>query len=59
MKTLQYYSGDSITNTPATTGIWDGNIFTASNGTKWTVDPSESSPHPSNDGTGTHYLLPA
>jgi hypothetical protein len=40
-------------------GAWDGNTFTDAEGSKWTVDPSDSVPHPREDGTGTHYLLPA
>jgi len=56
--TLAYYSGNYALDCPATTGEWSGDTFTAADGTKWTVDHADDSPHPSIDGTDTHYLLP-
>jgi hypothetical protein len=56
-KILPFYSGNYALDCPPTLGNWVGEIFTAADGSKWTVDPSDSCPHPCEDGTGTHYLL--
>ena len=55
---FQYYSGNFALGCDPTPGNWDGDIFTAADGSKWTVDPSDSYPHPATDGTVTHYLIP-
>jgi hypothetical protein len=57
--TLPYYSGNLALGCDPTPGDWNGDIFTAADGSKWTVDPSDSYPHPATDGTDTHYLIPA
>ena len=56
MKSLQYDSGCELTERPPTPGKWQGTVFTAMDGTKWTFDPS--GPDPREDDTGTHALLP-
>lgn len=57
--TLPYYSGNVSLGCDPTPGNWDGDIFTAADGSKWTVDPSANNPHPATDGTDVHYLIPA
>ena len=57
-KVLAFYSGNYALDCPPTPGDWDGDIFTAEDGSKWIADPDDSDPHPSTDGTGWHYLLP-
>jgi len=57
--TNQYYSGNAALGCDPTPGLWAGNIFTAADGSKWMVDPSDDSPHPATDGTDVHYLIPA
>jgi hypothetical protein len=59
MKTLAYYSGNFTLACLSTPGKWDGDIFTAFDGSKWAVDPDDAFPHPSTDGSGMHYLVPA
>jgi hypothetical protein len=59
MKTLPYYSGNIALDCSPTAGTWDNDIFTADDGSKWTIDPSDDSPHPRMDATGMHYLIPA
>jgi hypothetical protein len=59
MTAFQYYSGNFALGCDPTTGRWDGDIFIAADGSKWTVDPSDIDHHPATDGTGTHYLIPA
>jgi len=54
---LPYYSGNIALDCDPTPGTWDGDTFTAADGTKWTRDPSDDGPHPAIDGTDTHYLL--
>lgn len=56
--TLQYYSGNAAIGCDPTPGSWDGETFTAADGSCWKVDPSDAWPHPATDGTDTHYLLP-
>ena len=56
---MPYYSGNKALGCDPTPGDWDGNVFTDANGGKWTVDPSDDSPHPATDGTDVHYLIPA
>jgi len=55
-----YYSGHIALDCPPTEGSWDGDTFTAADGSKWTFDPSDAYqfPHPSSDGTGYSYLIP-
>ena len=55
---LPYYSGNFALNCPPTEGTWDGDTFTAADGSKWTFDPSDEDQHPSIDGTGYSYLIP-
>ena len=53
---LPYYSGHIALDCPPTEGSWDGDVFTAADGSKWTFDPSDEFQHPSSDGTGYSYL---
>lgn len=55
----EYYSGNWAYGFDPTPGIWDGNIFTAADGGKWTFDTSDDAPHPATDGSGVHHLIPA
>jgi len=57
--TLPYYSGNTALGCDPTPGVWADDVFTAADGGKWIVDPADCDPHPSTDGTDTHYLLPA
>ena len=59
MTILPYYSGNLALDCPPTPGNWAGNIFTAADGSKWTVDPADDGQHPAVDGTDVHYLIPA
>ena len=59
MKTLRYYSGHTALDQAPTPGNWDGDVFTAADGGKWIVDPSDAAQHPRTDGSGMHYLVPA
>jgi len=58
---LTYYSGNFALGCDPTPGNWDGDTFTAADGSKWKADPNEDEddPHPTTDGTDTHYLVPA
>lgn len=56
---LPYYSGHRALGCNPTPGDWEGDIFTALDGSKWKADPSDCDPHPATDGTDTHYLIPA
>jgi hypothetical protein len=56
---LAYYAGNFSLACLPTPGSWDGDTFTAFDGSKWVVDADDASPHPSTDGSGMHYLLPA
>ena len=56
-KIKAYYSGNYAYDCNPTPGNWDGVIFTATDGSKWTFDPLEGDPRI--DGTDTHYLIPA
>jgi hypothetical protein len=56
--TLQYYSGNRALDCNPTEGHWVGDIFTAADGSVWTVDPDDNDPHPAVDGSDVHYLLP-
>lgn len=55
--TFEYYSGNWALGCDPTPGRWDGDTFTAADGGKWTVDPEDRFPHPSEDGSGVHRLL--
>ena len=56
--TLPYYSGHVALGCDPTPGKWDGDTFTAPDGSRWTVDPEDDT-HPRSDDTGTHQLIPA
>ena len=53
-----YYSGNFALGLDPTAGSWNKDIFTAADGSQWTVDPQDDS-HPAVDGTDVHYLIPA
>jgi len=57
--TLPYYAGDYSIGCPPTPGSWDGDKFTAADGSVWAVDPDDCDPHPRVSGTGVHYLVSA
>ena len=55
--TFPYYSGHRALGFDQTPGTWDGDTFTAVDGSKWMVDPLDDDVHPRTDGTGIHYLI--
>lgn len=54
--TFLYDSGCEMIDAAPTPGKWNGIVFTAKNGTKWTFDPA--GPDPRQDDTGVHTLIP-
>ena len=55
MKTFQYYTGDIALDCDPTPGDWDGDTFTAPDGSKWKPSSKDDQLI---DGSGVHQLIP-